>query len=92
MKLDKSVQDSAEAKASPVAASVPPTLPESEAIVAEIRKRRDSLAAAIDRGKGTWPEDGYVRDDTWAGWQARLGELDGLLCFCGIDPYAEVER
>jgi hypothetical protein len=45
----------------------------------DIIERRDQYQRLIDKGKGIWPQDNYVRDDTWTAWNAKLSELNSIL-------------
>lgn len=48
-------------------------------VLALVQKERDSMAEVIARGKGTWPQQDYVRDETWASWQGQLSVLESIL-------------
>ena len=48
-------------------------------LLEDIIKRRDHYQRLIDEGKGIWPQDNYVRDDTWTAWNAKLSELNSIL-------------
>lgn len=43
-----------------------------------IRSRLIEVEEMVARGKGTWPEKNYVRDDVWARWQGELLVLRSL--------------
>jgi len=40
---------------------------------------RDEYAALIAKGKGTWPQPDYVRDETWHHWQGALSVLESAV-------------
>lgn len=48
-------------------------------ILALVVKQRDKYQKMVDKGKGTWPEKDYVRDDVWASWLLTLLVLDGII-------------
>lgn len=48
-------------------------------LAAIVIAERDNYAALIAHGKGEWPQNGYVRDETWAGWQHTLFVLNSIL-------------
>jgi hypothetical protein len=39
---------------------------------------RDEIAALIAKGKGTWPQSDYVKDETWASWHGRHAAADEI--------------
>lgn len=47
-----------------------------EDILEFITKRIDALNALMEKGKGVWPEQSYVKDETWANWSGGLYELN----------------
>jgi len=49
-----------------------------EEIVEEIVTRYRHVTEVLSRGKGTWPEHHYVRDDTWSAWRAEQAALMSL--------------
>lgn len=48
-------------------------------IIKEIRDQYDFYKRSLDRGKGDWPGQNYVKDDTWNGWLNACSVLEGLL-------------
>ena len=47
-----------------------------ELIVAWLRDRLEYVNEKIQKGKGTWPEEGYVMDDEWIRLLAKKELLD----------------
>ncbi len=43
-------------------------------IASELKEHRERL----DRGKGTWPQEDYIKDETWAYWKGQLSILERL--------------
>lgn len=54
-------------------------------LVEAVKTRLKEVNELIARGKGTWPQKDYVRDDTWAGWQAECHCLRMVLQRAGFD-------
>lgn len=44
-----------------------------------IRHRRDELDIILGKGKGTYGQPDYVRDETWALWVGGRSELENLM-------------
>lgn len=55
-------------------------------LLGKLRSMYADVSALIARGKGTWPQNDYVRDETWAHWQGESIALRELLRCAGIDP------
>ncbi len=49
-----------------------------EKIEALIAKMASEIQAKLDRGKGTWPNDDYIKDEIWHQWQGELFALHVL--------------
>jgi hypothetical protein len=41
-----------------------------DAMVSIVRQELERYENMINRGKGEWPREGYVRDSTWDGWMS----------------------
>ena len=52
---------------------------------AVIERLRD-VERLIARGKGEWPQDGYVRDSTWDDWIGQRAALRWVLRRAGSNP------
>jgi hypothetical protein len=46
--------------------------------VAWLRDQLEYVNEKIERGKGTWPEDDYVKDEDWARLMASKDLLDSI--------------
>lgn len=58
---------------------------EASRLVTEVKTRLKEVNSLIGRGKGTWPQKDYVKDETWAGWQAERNCLQMVLQRAGFD-------
>lgn len=50
-----------------------------EEIITAIRERRDELDVLLGKGKGTFCQPDYVKDDTWSRWIGARSELEELM-------------
>ena len=39
---------------------------------------RNEYGELLKKGKGTWPQSGYVTDDAWSMWHGRLASADKI--------------
>jgi len=49
-----------------------------DGIIEWLRDKLDYVNEKLDKGKGTWPEEGYVKDDEWAALLAKKDLLDDI--------------
>jgi hypothetical protein len=54
-------------------------------LVEAVMVRLKEVDEMIARGKGEWPKHNYVRDETWASWQAERHCLRMVLQRAGFD-------
>jgi hypothetical protein len=54
-------------------------------LVEAVKVRLKEVDDLIARGKGEWPNQNYVRDEIWAGWQAERHCLRMVLQRAGFD-------
>lgn len=48
-------------------------------IIEKIKLEAKELKGLLDKGKGTWGNSDYVRDELWARWEGELCVLEMLL-------------
>lgn len=54
--------------------------------LASVVKRYRDIESCLDKGKGTWPNVDYVRDQVWDGWNAAIVHLSSCIRDAGLDP------
>ena len=52
----------------------------------EVAKRLVEVEDRLAKGKGTWPNPGYVQDITWDSWRGERLALRSVLFAAGLDP------
>ena len=55
-----------------------------ERLVSIIHAEIAKYESLIQRGKGTWPQNDYVRDSVWDAWNAKVSVLRSILDKFGI--------
>lgn len=53
-----------------------------------VRAQLREVESWLAKGKGTWPEKDYIRDQTWHTWQGEVMALRSALRNAGLDPDA----
>lgn len=53
-----------------------------------VRAQLREIESWIAKGKGTWPEKNYIRDEAWHRWQGEALALRSVLRQAGLDPDA----
>lgn len=48
-------------------------------VLAIVRERHNEISARLDKGKGTWPKEDYVRDEVWHSWQGERYALHSVM-------------
>ncbi|TXH49893.1 MAG: hypothetical protein E6Q97_21580 [Desulfurellales bacterium] len=49
------------------------------ALFSWLKAESQDINERISKGKGTWPNQDYIRDETWSIWQGEKATLDRVL-------------